>query len=161
MPVIVLTMKGFLAIVIGIVIAKALDGRRGRSGFQVTGKGHAFDQVNGVVSDSRADAGDDKSAVHVQAAELRFYGIDLLDTVGKWTQKYVENLGKFRLEDRFMQESFNFLLEQLSGPVRKLAILTGDEAGRTFRLRNRPGFLSPCFTSRMRSPFASRSLYFF
>jgi transposase len=45
-------------------------------------------------------------------SELRFYGIDLLDTAGKWTRKYVENLGRLRFEDRFMQESFNRLLEQ-------------------------------------------------
>jgi transposase len=45
-------------------------------------------------------------------SELRFYGIDFFDTVGKWTKKFVENLGKFRFEDRFMQESFNRLLEQ-------------------------------------------------
>jgi transposase len=45
-------------------------------------------------------------------SELRFYGIDFFDTVGKWTKKFVENLGRFRFEDRFMQESFNRLLEQ-------------------------------------------------
>jgi len=45
-------------------------------------------------------------------SELRFYGIDLLDPAGKWTKKYVENLARFRFEDKFMQESFNRLLEQ-------------------------------------------------
>ena len=59
-------------------------------------------------------------------SELRFYGIDLLDTAGKWTKKYVENLGRFRFEDRFMQESFNRLLEQyrfLDEQIRKQDVL--------------------------------------
>jgi len=45
-------------------------------------------------------------------SELCFYGIDLLDPTGKWTKKYLENLLRFRFEDRFMQESFNCLLDQ-------------------------------------------------
>jgi transposase len=45
-------------------------------------------------------------------SELCFYGIDLLDPTGKWTKKYLENLVRFRFEDRFMQESFNCLLDQ-------------------------------------------------
>jgi transposase len=59
-------------------------------------------------------------------SELRFYGIDLLNPVGKWTKRYVENLGRFRFEDRFMQESFNRLLEQytfLSGQIEKQNVL--------------------------------------
>jgi transposase len=45
-------------------------------------------------------------------AELRFYGVNLTEPVGKWTKGYVENLNRFRFQDRFMQESFNRLLEQ-------------------------------------------------
>jgi len=45
-------------------------------------------------------------------SELCFHGIDLLDPTGKWTKKYLENLVRFRFEDRFMQESFNCLLDQ-------------------------------------------------
>ena len=55
-------------------------------------------------------------------SELGFYGISLFDTPGKWTKQYVENLGKFRFDNKFMQESFNRLLEQyrfLDEQVRK------------------------------------------
>jgi transposase len=44
-------------------------------------------------------------------AELRFYGIDLPAPVGKWTQIYLGNLKRFRFKDRWMQESFDRLLE--------------------------------------------------
>ena len=44
-------------------------------------------------------------------AELRFYGIDLPAPVGKWTRIYMENLKRFRFKDRWMQESFDRLLE--------------------------------------------------
>jgi len=55
-------------------------------------------------------------------AELRFYGINLSEPVGKWTKGYVENLNRLSFEDRFMQESFNRLLEQytfLTGQIEK------------------------------------------
>jgi transposase len=45
-------------------------------------------------------------------AELRFYGIDLPDVVGKWTRGYVENLRRLRFNNRWMQESFQRLLEE-------------------------------------------------
>ena len=45
-------------------------------------------------------------------AELRFYGIELVEPRGPWTKVYVENLRRIRFGDRFMQESFNRLLEQ-------------------------------------------------
>jgi transposase len=45
-------------------------------------------------------------------AELRFYGINISEPVGKWTKGFMENLNRIRFEDRFMQESFNRLLEQ-------------------------------------------------
>lgn len=45
-------------------------------------------------------------------AELRFYGIDLGETNRKWSKSYVENLHRWRFEDRWMQESFNRLLAE-------------------------------------------------
>lgn len=45
-------------------------------------------------------------------AELQLYGIDLPNPSGKWTQVYLENLSRIRFKDRWMQKSFNQLLEQ-------------------------------------------------
>jgi transposase len=45
-------------------------------------------------------------------AELRFYGIELLEPQGPWRQLYVENLKRLRLPTRWAQESFRSLLEQ-------------------------------------------------
>lgn len=44
-------------------------------------------------------------------AELRLYGIDLPEPRGKWTKTYLGNLGRVRFKNRWMQESFNRLLE--------------------------------------------------
>lgn len=44
-------------------------------------------------------------------AELRLYGIDLPEPAGKWTQIYLGNLARIRFKNRWMQESFNRLLE--------------------------------------------------
>lgn len=45
-------------------------------------------------------------------SELRFYGIHLPEPKGPWTQVYFENLQRIRFGNRWMQESFNRLLEQ-------------------------------------------------
>ena len=45
-------------------------------------------------------------------AELRFYGIHLEEPRGRWTQSYFETLRRLRFGNRWMQESFNRLLEQ-------------------------------------------------
>jgi len=45
-------------------------------------------------------------------AELRFYGIHLEEPRGRWTQGYFETLRHFRFGNRWIQESFNRLLEQ-------------------------------------------------
>jgi len=45
-------------------------------------------------------------------AELRFYGIQLEEPRGRWTQIYFETLRRLRFGNRWMQESFNRLLEQ-------------------------------------------------
>jgi transposase len=45
-------------------------------------------------------------------AELCFFGISISAPVGRWTKRFIENLNRIRFEDRFMQESFNRLLEQ-------------------------------------------------
>ncbi len=45
-------------------------------------------------------------------SELTFYGIDLPAPRGKWTQIYFSNLGRIKFKNKWMQESFNRLLEQ-------------------------------------------------
>ncbi len=45
-------------------------------------------------------------------AELRFYGIELANVVGKWTREYVENLRRLSFNNRWMQESFQRLIEE-------------------------------------------------
>jgi transposase len=45
-------------------------------------------------------------------AELRFYGIHLEEPRGRWTQIYFESLRSINFGNRWMQESFNRLLEQ-------------------------------------------------
>ena len=55
-------------------------------------------------------------------AELRFHGIDLSAPQGKWTQIYLKNLGRMRFSNRFMQDSFNRLLEQYISWTNKLLI---------------------------------------
>lgn len=45
-------------------------------------------------------------------AELRFYGINLEEPRGRWTQVYLEGLRSINFGNRWMQESFNRLLEQ-------------------------------------------------
>ena len=45
-------------------------------------------------------------------AELRFYGVHLEEPRGRWTQIYFANLRRVNFDNRWMQESFNRLLEQ-------------------------------------------------
>jgi transposase len=45
-------------------------------------------------------------------SELQLYGIDLPHPTGKWTQIYLRNLSRIRFNNRWMQQSFNLLLEQ-------------------------------------------------
>jgi transposase len=45
-------------------------------------------------------------------AELRFYGVHLEEPRGGWTQVYFESLRTINFGNRWMQESFNRLLEQ-------------------------------------------------
>ena len=45
-------------------------------------------------------------------ADLRFYGIPLEGSRGKWSRAYEENLRRIRFGDSWMQESFDRLLEQ-------------------------------------------------
>lgn len=45
-------------------------------------------------------------------AELRLYGIALPEPTGRWTKTYLVNLGRIRFKNRWMQESFDRLLEQ-------------------------------------------------
>ena len=45
-------------------------------------------------------------------SELCFYGIDLPAPHGQWSQVYFENLQRIKFKNRWMQQSFNQLLEQ-------------------------------------------------
>lgn len=45
-------------------------------------------------------------------SELQLYGIELPQPTGKWTKIYLENLSRIRFNNRWMQHSFNQLLEQ-------------------------------------------------
>lgn len=45
-------------------------------------------------------------------SELCFYGLDVAEPKGPWTQRYFDNLQRIRFRNRWMQESFNRLLEQ-------------------------------------------------
>jgi len=45
-------------------------------------------------------------------AELRFYGVDIPSPTGQWSKAYVENLHRYRFNNRWMQESFRMLLEE-------------------------------------------------
>jgi len=45
-------------------------------------------------------------------SELCFYGIDLPAPQGQWSQVYFANLQRIKFKDRWMQQSFNQLLEQ-------------------------------------------------
>jgi transposase len=45
-------------------------------------------------------------------AELRFYGVEIGETRGPWTRSYVGRLWSIRFGNRWMQESFQRLLEQ-------------------------------------------------
>jgi transposase len=72
-------------------------------------------------------------------AELRFYGIHLEEPRGQWTQIYFETLRRLRFGNRWMQESFNRLLEQyefLSAQIDKQTQLLR-ELSETARYRER------------------------
>jgi transposase len=45
-------------------------------------------------------------------AELRFYGVELGMPEGRWSKAFAENLHRLRLNNRWMQESFQRLLEE-------------------------------------------------
>jgi len=45
-------------------------------------------------------------------AELRFYGMEMVEPRGPWTKTYIENLHRLRFGNRWMQESFQRLLEE-------------------------------------------------
>lgn len=45
-------------------------------------------------------------------AELRFYGIEMHEVQGKWTLAYVENLRRVRFDNKWMQESFQRLIDE-------------------------------------------------
>jgi transposase len=45
-------------------------------------------------------------------AELRFFGIEIPDPMGKWSRAYLTNLHRLQFHDPWIQESFQRLLEQ-------------------------------------------------
>jgi transposase len=47
-------------------------------------------------------------------AQLRFYGIEIPEPRGKWSQAYLVNLRRLRFEDRWLQQSFRMLLDEYS-----------------------------------------------
>jgi transposase len=54
-------------------------------------------------------------------AELRFFGIEIPEPMGKWSRAYLTNLHRLQFHNPWMQESFQRLLEQydfLSGQIR-------------------------------------------
>jgi transposase len=72
-------------------------------------------------------------------AELRFYGVHLEEPRGRWTQGYFETLRRLRFGNRWMQESFNRLLEHyefLSAQIDKQTPLLR-ELSETARYRER------------------------
>ena len=76
-------------------------------------------------------------------AELRFYGVHLEEPRGHWTQMYFESLRNFRFENRWMQESFNCLLDQyefLTAQINKQTKLL-QELSETPMYRTRVGIL--------------------
>jgi len=44
-------------------------------------------------------------------AELQFYGIEIEEPQGKWSQTYFDNLSRIRFQNRFMNQSFKQLLK--------------------------------------------------
>lgn len=66
-------------------------------------------------------------------AELRLNGMELPEPAGKWTQIYFANLCRIKFPDRWMQESFNRLLEQyefLDNQITKQTLLLKELAGK-------------------------------
>ena len=81
-------------------------------------------------------------------AELRFYGIQIHNTTGKWSKVYLENLHRLQFNNHWMQESFQRLLEEydfLSALIKKQTAVLHELAetplykGRTKILRTVPG----------------------
>jgi transposase len=57
---------------------------------------------------------------HRIKSELRFFGIGIPDTSGPFGRRYISNLRRLRLGDRFLEESFHHLLDEyefLSGLI--------------------------------------------
>jgi transposase len=76
-------------------------------------------------------------------AELRLYGIEIAEAVGKWSRAYVDNLSRLQFHNRWMQESFKRLLEEhqfLSQQIVRQTELLG-ELAQTELYRERVGIL--------------------
>jgi transposase len=59
-------------------------------------------------------------------AELRFFGIEVPEPTGQWSQRYLVNLRRVHLHDRWLQESYLRLLEEydfLSEQIKKQTVL--------------------------------------
>jgi transposase len=73
-------------------------------------------------------------------AELRFYGIEIAETRGPWTRSYLGRLWSIRFGNRWMQESFERLLEEYE-------FLTEQIAKQTQLLRELSQ--TPCYRERV------------
>jgi transposase len=65
-----------------------------------------------VIRRRRQLVGDRVRTQNCIKSELYFYSIDLPAPRGKWTQVYFANLQRIKFKNRWMQQSFNRLLEQ-------------------------------------------------
>ena len=65
-----------------------------------------------VIRRRRQLVGDRVRTQNCIKSELCFYGIDLPAAHGQWSKIYFENLQRIKFKNRWMQQSFNHLLEQ-------------------------------------------------
>lgn len=81
-------------------------------------------------------------------AELRFYGIEVAMPTGQWSKRFVAQLKQLRLENRWMEESFQrlveeyqFLTQQIERQTKVVSALaeTPPYQGRVKILRSTPG----------------------
>ncbi len=76
-------------------------------------------------------------------AELRFYGVDLPSPTGQWSKAYVKVLRQLRFDNRWMQESFERLLEEYEFLTQQIERQTKvlRELAETTEYRERVGIL--------------------
>jgi hypothetical protein len=65
-----------------------------------------------VVRRPRQFIGDRARVQNRIKSELQFHGVDLMESRGPWPRRYVEGLGSIRFGGRWIEESFQRLVEQ-------------------------------------------------